>query len=90
MINTGYGNLGTNVGHFYSSLNVANLILLFFLLPETGRLSLEAIDDIFASHRPAWKTSLKRNKHIAKGEEFCVSKEGHQYAMRQMPEKHEQ
>ena len=68
MINADYGNMGTNVGYFYFGLTVVFIVILYFILPETGRLSLEAIDDIFTSHRPAWKTSLKRNKLIAKGE----------------------
>jgi hypothetical protein len=67
MINPEYGNMGTNVGYFYFGLTVLSIITLFFLLPETGRLSLEAIDDIFTSGRLAWKTSLKQNKRIAKG-----------------------
>ena len=89
MINPDYGNMGTNVGYFYFGLNVASIAVLFFLLPETGRLSLEAIDDIFASHRPAWKTSLKQNKLIANGEEVYLSDEARQYAIQQMQEKHD-
>ena len=87
MINPGYGNMGTNVGYFYFGLNVASLVILFFVMPETGRLSLEAIDDLFASKRPAWKTSLKQNKRITKGEEEFVSDELHQAAIQQMQEK---
>ena len=87
MINPQYGNMGTNVGYFYFGLNIVSLILLFFFLPETGRLSLEAIDDIFASHRPAWKTSLKQNKLVAKGEAVYVSDEARQHAVQRMREK---
>lgn len=89
MINPKYGNMGTNVGYFYFGLNVASIVVLFFVLPETGRLSLEAIDDIFTSHRPAWKTSLKQNKLIAKGQDLYFSDQVGQHAMQQMQEKHE-
>lgn len=42
-------------------------IVVFLLVPETARLSLEQIDDHFHSGRMAWKTSLRRNKEIARG-----------------------
>ena len=68
MINKEYGNMGTNVGYFYFGLTLVDLVVIFFVLPETGQLSLEAIDDIFSSNRQAWKTSLKKNKLLAKSE----------------------
>ena len=68
MINPDYGNMGTDVGYFYCGLTLVSIVVLFFVLPETGRLSLEAIDGIFTSHRPAWKTSLQQNKVLAKGD----------------------
>ena len=68
MINADYGNMGTNVGYFYCGLTLVSIVVLFFILPETGRLSLEAIDNIFNSGRQAWKTSLRQNKAIADGE----------------------
>lgn len=68
MINPDAGNLGTNVGYFYFGLDIIIFLLLFFFLPETARLSLEQIDDLFVSRRKAWKTSMKRNKKIARGE----------------------
>ena len=80
MINPTAGNLGPNVGYFYFGLNTLSAILLFFLLPETGRLPLEQIDDYFQSKRPAWKTSLGRNKKIAAGEIFDVAPEEHSAA----------
>lgn len=50
------------------------LVLTFLFVPETARLSLEQIDDYYMSGRQAWKTSLGRNKRIAKGE---ISEESH-------------
>jgi sugar porter (SP) family MFS transporter len=66
MLNEKYGNMGTNVGYFYFGIEVVVGVLMFLLVPETARLSLEQVDDIFASKTPAWKTSLKKNKEIAK------------------------
>ena len=37
-------------------------------VPETARLTLEQIDDYFLSGRKAWRTSIGRNKKIAKNE----------------------
>lgn len=77
MINPAAGNMGTNVGYFYLALDVVGFALLFMFLPETARLSLEQIDDLFASGRKAWKTSISRNKKIAKGELFDVAPDAH-------------
>ena len=66
MLSPSYGNMGTNVGYFYFGVTVFMLILMVLILPETARLKLEQIDDYFASGRPAWKTSILRNKKIAK------------------------
>jgi hypothetical protein len=68
MINPQYGNMGTNVGYFYFGVEAVTLLILWFIFPETGRLTLEQIDDYFTSGRKPWKTSLKRNKRIAAGE----------------------
>ncbi|KAI5458347.1 general substrate transporter [Mariannaea sp. PMI_226] len=68
MINPQYGNMGTNVGYFYFGVEAVTLIILWFIFPETACLTLEQIDDYFASGRKPWKTSLKRNKKIASGE----------------------
>lgn len=65
MLNADYGNMGTNVGYFYFGITVAVILLTFAFLPETGRLSLEQIDEFFIGGDPAWKTSLRRNKRIA-------------------------
>ena len=65
MINPKAGNMGTNVGYFYFAMCVVGLVSFFFLLPETARLSLEQIDDYFLSGKPAWKTSIKKNKQLA-------------------------
>lgn len=43
------------------------LVLTYFLVPETARLTLEQIADYYHSSRPAWKTSTRRNKRIAAG-----------------------
>ena len=68
MLSAKYGNMGTNVGYFYFGLEMISLALLFFIVPENGRLTLEQIDEYFLSGRAAWKTSLSRNKRIARGE----------------------
>ena len=38
------------------------------LVPETGRLSLEKIDDYYDSRVPPWKTSLTKNKKAEKAQ----------------------
>ena len=68
MLNVKYGNMGTNVGYFYFGLETISLVILFLIVPENARLTLEQIDEYFRSGRPAWKTSLARNKRIARGE----------------------
>ena len=68
MINPQYGNMGTNVGYFYFGVEAVTMFILWFIFPETARLTLEQIDDYFSSGRKAWRTSLKRNKKIASGE----------------------
>ena len=68
MLNADYGNMGTNVGYFYFGCEFVAFVVLFLALPECSRLSLEQIDEIFVSGRKPWKTSLSRNKRIAKGE----------------------
>ncbi len=65
MISKQYGNMGTNVGYFYCGLTMIVLVFIVLFVPETARLKLEQIDDHFESGRPAWKTSLGRNKKIA-------------------------
>lgn len=64
MLAPGYGNMGTNVGYFYFGLTAIVLGLIFFFVPETARLSLEQIDDFFASHERAWVTSVQKNKKL--------------------------
>ena len=73
--------MGTNVGYFYFGITVVMLMLMILLLPETARLKLEQIDDYFASGRPPWKTSLKRNNKIAKNLIFDVSPDAHNAAV---------
>ena len=67
MINVQYGNWGTNVGYFFFGVEFVTLIIMFFNVPETARLTLEQIDDMFSSGRKAWKTSLAENKKILNG-----------------------
>jgi hypothetical protein len=67
MLNAKYGNMGTNVGYFYFSMELAGFLTLYFLLPENALLTLEQIDEYFTSGRKPWKTSLRRNKRIATG-----------------------
>ncbi|KAJ5665550.1 mfs monosaccharide transporter protein [Penicillium maclennaniae] len=67
MLNVKYGNMGVNVGYFYFGLTVAVLVLVFFFVPETARLTLEQIDDFFLSGNMAWKTSTRKNIAIARG-----------------------
>lgn len=65
MLNASYGNMGTNVGYFYFGITIVIIALTWLFVPETGRLSLEQVDDYFGSSIPAWKTSLRNNKLIA-------------------------
>ena len=87
MLNVNYGNMGANVGYFYFGVTVVMLILNFLFVPETARLSLEQIDDYFASERRAWKTSTSRNKKIASGTVYDISPEAHEAAIRARSEK---
>ena len=64
MINAKYGNMGTNVGYFYFGLLCCYFFITFFLVPETGNLTLEQIDKFYATGGKAWKTSLKKNKMV--------------------------
>lgn len=68
MLSVDYGNMGLTVGYFYAGVSLVMLILVFFFVPETARLTLEQIDEYYVSGRPAWKTSTGRNKKIARGE----------------------
>ena len=68
MLNVKYGNMGTNVGYFYFALEFVSAIILYLMVPECARLTLEQIDEYFVSGRKPWRTSLSRNKMIAKGE----------------------
>ena len=51
-----------------SGVTILIWVLLFLLVPETSRLSLEQIDDYFFSGRKAWRTGIKRSNKIARGE----------------------
>ncbi|KIW93326.1 uncharacterized protein Z519_05931 [Cladophialophora bantiana CBS 173.52] len=65
MLNPAYGNMGVNVGYFYFGVTFVITLLIFWFVPETARLTLEQVDDYFATARPAWKTSLPGNKQLA-------------------------
>ncbi|KAJ5347862.1 hypothetical protein MYU51_015491 [Penicillium brevicompactum] len=65
MLHPKYGNMGANVGYFYFGVTVAVLILSYLFVPETARLTLEQIDDLFLRGERAWKTSMKGNATIA-------------------------
>ncbi|CAG7922487.1 unnamed protein product [Penicillium olsonii] len=65
MLNPEYGNMGANVGYFYFGVTIAVLALTYLFVPETARLTLEQIDDLFIRGERAWKTSLKQNAAIA-------------------------
>ncbi|KAL3484676.1 general substrate transporter [Aspergillus germanicus] len=67
MLDAQYGGMGTRVGYFYFGVSGAVLVLVFLLMPETARLSLEQVDDYFGGGKPAWRTSLRENKLIASG-----------------------
>jgi hypothetical protein len=62
MINKKYGNMGTNVGYFYFGLLIIGLTITYFVLPETGHLTLEEVDEYYDSGEKPWRTSLKKNK----------------------------
>lgn len=66
MINAQYGNWGTNVGYFYFGLELCLLGIFFLVVPENARLTLEEIDHFFESNGKAWKTSLAKNKALAR------------------------
>ncbi|KAJ9136745.1 hypothetical protein NKR23_g9608 [Pleurostoma richardsiae] len=57
MQNEGYGGLKGRVGFIYGSFSFLAVMWCFFLLPETGKRSLEELDDLFYSKVPAWKFS---------------------------------
>ena len=77
MLSSAYGNMGTNVGYFYFGTASIFCVLVICLVPETARLTLEQIDEHFASGRNAWRTSLARNKRLANGLEPHVSEKAH-------------
>ena len=62
MINANYGNWGTNVGYFYFAVELALVAVMFLIVPENARLTLEQVDDFFESNGKAWQTSLAKNK----------------------------
>jgi SP family sugar:H+ symporter-like MFS transporter len=47
-------------------LSTLVLIFCFFYVPETGKLTLEEVDDIFLSNKRAWETSYSKNKMIVR------------------------
>jgi sugar porter (SP) family MFS transporter len=65
MLSPNYGNMGPNVGYFYSGVTIMVAVLVFLLVPETAQLTLEQIDEVFNSGIMAWKTSATKNNAIA-------------------------
>lgn len=65
MISPNYGNMGLNIGYFFAGISTIIWLGSYFFVPETGRLTLEQIDDLYVSGKPPRKTSLKENKAIA-------------------------
>ncbi|KAJ5281009.1 hypothetical protein N7478_006381 [Penicillium angulare] len=78
MLNVKYGNMGSDVGYFYCGVTVGVTILVFLFVPETSRLTLEQIDDLFVSGKKAWKNSTKRNIAISRGQCLNLSKTEHE------------
>lgn len=65
MLSPEYGNMGANVGYFYFGVTFVMIVLIYWHVPETARLTLEQVDDYFLSRRGAWQTSLAGNKRQA-------------------------
>ncbi|OGE57449.1 hypothetical protein PENARI_c002G08751 [Penicillium arizonense] len=74
MLSPYYGDMGPNVGYFYSGVTVVIAVLTFLLVPETASLTLEQIDDQFNSGIKACKTSVVRNKAIASSKKQGVAR----------------
>ena len=79
--------MGINVGYFFLGLDVILFFVVFLYMPESTWLTLEQIDDFFASGRVAWKTSFSRNKKSAKGEIYDISPETRNAAIQESNEK---
>ena len=69
MLSPKHGNMGARLGFFYAGTSAIMVVLVFLFVPETARLTLEQIDDYFASGRKAWRTNTGRNKMITRGDE---------------------
>lgn len=67
MINPGYGNMGINITYFFFGLSALFLVLIYLIVPETGQLSLEQLDDYLDSEKRAWRTSLRKNRAMSRG-----------------------
>lgn len=65
MLSAKYGNMGLNVGYFFAGITTLIWVLVFLFVPETGRMTLEQVDDFFISGKQAWRTSLAVNKKRA-------------------------
>ncbi|KAF2174235.1 hypothetical protein M409DRAFT_16498 [Zasmidium cellare ATCC 36951] len=71
MLNPRYGNMGVNITYFFFGISAAALVIVFFLVPETGLLSLKQLDNQWSAGQRAWQTSLRKNRTIsARGQEF--------------------
>jgi SP family sugar:H+ symporter-like MFS transporter len=53
----GYGNLGGRIGFIYGAFSLAASVWCLFFLPETGRRSLEELDELFENKVSVWQFS---------------------------------
>ncbi|KAJ6155651.1 hypothetical protein N7470_006217 [Penicillium chermesinum] len=58
--------MGPNVGYFYAGVTVVIAVLIFFLVPETGCLTLEQIDELWSSRIKPWQTSMTGNRQMVR------------------------
>ncbi|KAJ5223519.1 hypothetical protein N7468_008061 [Penicillium chermesinum] len=66
MLDADHGNMGPNVGYFYAGVTVVIAVLIFFLVPETGCLTLEQIDELWSSRIKPWQTSMTGNRQMVR------------------------
>lgn len=56
--------IGTGITFVWAGCLALNLIFTFFCIPETKGMSIEAIDEMYLSHVPAWKSGKVRDRHV--------------------------
>ncbi|KAL4944639.1 hypothetical protein BDV06DRAFT_220043 [Aspergillus oleicola] len=67
MQNPGYGGLEGRIGFVYGSFSVVTAIWSFFFLPETGKRSLEELDELFERRVSTRSFSVYRTQGVDKG-----------------------